>query len=93
MCVQNKRRYLCHCVKFEFFDQCAELWGSNWQYGDMEVVTAETDIQYCRNHIVYTGEPMYHRRAGQARGGGGRCSSERREGGRNSKRREGRETS
>jgi len=71
MCVQNKRRYLCHCVKFEFFDQCAELWGSNRRCGNMEVVTAETDMQYCRNHTVYTGEPMYRRRAGQARGGRG----------------------
>ena len=102
MCVQNKRRYLCHCVKFEFFDQCAELWGSNRRCGNMEVVTAETDMQYCRNHTVYTGEPMYRRRAGQARGGRGGCSSEkrkggrsseRRKGGRSSERREGRETS
>jgi len=37
----------------------------------MDVVTAETDLQYCRDHTVYTGEPMYRRRAGQAKGGRG----------------------
>jgi len=71
MCLQNKRRYLCHCVKFEFFDQCVEFWGSNKRCPDIAERIVETDIQYCRNHTVDTGEPMYRRRAGQARGGRG----------------------
>jgi len=73
MCLQNKRRYLCHCIKSKFFDQCLELYGSNQQCADIDiaVLTVETDIQCCRNHTVNTREYMYCRRAGQARGGGG----------------------
>jgi len=73
MCLQNKRRYLCHCIKSEFFDQCPELYGSNQQCADIDiaVLTVETDIQCCRNHTVNTREYMYRRRARQARGGRG----------------------